>query len=74
VLRYILAVGLALFVLEGLGRLFAAIADNYSMLGYAPQYVRYTVVSIVSLFLAPWIFVRSGLAKTANATPELKSQ
>jgi membrane-associated phospholipid phosphatase len=63
-LRYILTVALSLFALEVMRTIFAAIADNYSMAGYALQYIRYIVVSVVSLFLAPWLFTRLGLAKT----------
>lgn len=61
--RYVLAVALALATLEGLGKLFAAIADSYSLVGYLLQYVRYIAIAVVSLFVAPWIFVRCGLAK-----------
>jgi hypothetical protein len=69
ILRHILAVGLSLLVLEALGKLLALIADNYSLAGCSLQYVRYITVSIVSLFVAPWIFVRCRLAKTAVTTP-----
>jgi membrane-associated phospholipid phosphatase len=69
ILRYVVAIALSLLVLESLGRLFAAIAANYSIAGYLLQYVRYIAVSIVSLFVAPWIFVRCGLARVI-AKPE----
>lgn len=67
VLRYILAVALSLLVLEGLGRIFAMIVPNYSFAGYVLQYIRYVGVSVASLFVAPWIFVRCGLAKAVTA-------
>jgi hypothetical protein len=67
ILRYLVSVALAILTLDVLGRLFAAIAANYSMIGYALQYIRYTALGIVSIFLAPWIFTRIGLAQTAGA-------
>jgi membrane-associated phospholipid phosphatase len=69
ILRYLLTVALSLFALEALGIVFAAIADNYSVAGYALQYVRYVIVSVVSLLLAPWLFTRIGLAKTFRQLP-----
>lgn len=68
VLRYVLAVALSLLVLEGLGKFFAAITPNYSVAGYVLQYLRYIGVGVVSLFVAPWIFTRIGLAKTVGYT------
>jgi len=73
VLRYLLTVALSLFALESLGSLFTTIADNYSVVGYALQYARYVIVSIVSLFLAPWLFTRIGLAKTATGQAHRRS-
>jgi len=61
-MRYLLSVALALATLKILGTAFSAIADTYSMTGYLLQYLRYIAVGIVSLFLAPLIFTRIGLA------------
>jgi membrane-associated phospholipid phosphatase len=61
--RYLISVLLALLTLKTLGRLFVDIADNYSLTGYVLQYIRYSAVSVVSLFVAPWIFTRAGLAR-----------
>jgi membrane-associated phospholipid phosphatase len=66
ILRYLLTVTLSLSAVEALGIFFAAIADNYSVAGYALQYARYVIVSVVGLFLAPWLFTRIGLAKTSE--------
>jgi membrane-associated phospholipid phosphatase len=67
ILRFLLSGALSIFVLEGLGELFSSVADNYSMGGYVLQYIRYTALSVVSIFVGPWFFVRTGLARTASA-------
>ncbi|WP_315836897.1 hypothetical protein [Bradyrhizobium prioriisuperbiae] len=64
IMRYLLSVALALATLKILGMTFSAIADTYSMTGYLLQYLRYVAVGVVSLFVAPLIFTRTGLAKT----------
>ena len=63
IVRYLLTVALALLTLKGLGAAFGAMTDSFSLAGYLLQYVRYIAVGIVSLFLAPLIFTRLGLAK-----------
>jgi len=73
VLRYLLSVGLAILALETLGRTFSAIAGNISIQGSVLQYIRYTIVAVVSVFLAPWIFTRIGWANTVQASAETKS-
>lgn len=62
IMRYLLTVAFALLTLKGLGAAFSAIADNFSLAGYLLQYLRYAAVGFVSLFLAPLIFTRIGLA------------
>lgn len=66
IMRYLLTVALALLTLKILGTAFSALADNHSMTGYLLQYVRYVAVGIVSLFVAPLIFTKFGLAKAAG--------
>jgi membrane-associated phospholipid phosphatase len=64
VLRFLLTVALALLALEGLGKLFAAMVENYSAAGYMLQFFRYGTVSVVIVLVAPLIFTRLGLAQT----------
>jgi hypothetical protein len=61
-LRYLLSAGLAMLTLIVLGAAIGAVADRFSMAGYLLQYLRYVVVAVVSLFGAPWLFTRIGLA------------
>jgi membrane-associated phospholipid phosphatase len=73
ILRYLLSVGVAFLTLELLGKAFSMLADNFSLAGYGLQYVRYIVVGIVNIFVAPWVFTRIGLARTMQAAPEAAS-
>jgi len=66
-LRYLLTVGLALATLGTLESWFRRLADDYSLPGYGLQYIRYIAVSIASLFIAPWLFTRLGLAEKEGA-------
>jgi membrane-associated phospholipid phosphatase len=69
--RFVFSVGFSFAVLEGLKHLFSAMAPDYSIVGYALQYVRYVVVVSASLFVAPWIFTRLNLARTlSGSTPD----
>lgn len=63
VARYVCSVVLTMLTLEGLDRVFSAIADDFSIIGYGLQYTRYAVAGIVSILIAPLIFTRIGLAK-----------
>jgi hypothetical protein len=61
------AVGLAglLVLYFGLDNAFAAVAADESTLGYWLRYVRYTVMALWAFFLAPWSFLKLGLAQRA---------
>ncbi len=60
ILRYICMV---IFTLLLLDKVFGAMADKFSMLGYLLLYGRYTVAAIVSTFLAPLLFSKIKLAE-----------
>jgi hypothetical protein len=62
-LRYVVSVTLAIAALVGLEKFFLVVADNYSLIGYGLQYIRYIVVTVVIIFIAPWLFMRVGLAQ-----------
>jgi membrane-associated phospholipid phosphatase len=61
--RYLLGmVGLfALYI--GLDVLFALFAPDDSLAGYILRYIRYASVSFWAIYLAPWIFIKIGLAQ-----------
>ncbi|MGD0142952.1 MAG: phosphatase PAP2 family protein [Rhizomicrobium sp.] len=61
--RYIISVGMVILTLELLGKVNAIMADNFSLAGYALQYVRYTTAGVVSIFVAPLVFTSIGLAR-----------
>jgi membrane-associated phospholipid phosphatase len=63
ILRFAISVGMALVSLIVLEVLFRRIAIDYSVLGYLLQYVRYTIAGVVSIFVAPLIFTKLGLAE-----------
>jgi hypothetical protein len=73
ILRYLLSVVLAFLALALLGTAFGALTSNFSLAGYGLQYVRYSVVGVVIVFVAPWVFVRIGLARTMRAPREAAS-
>lgn len=54
-------IGVAI-IYYGLDMLFALIAVDESILGYFLRYIRYTFVSFWGIFLAPWLFIKLGLA------------
>jgi membrane-associated phospholipid phosphatase len=58
-------VGMAgLFALYiGLDLLFALLAPDASPAGYILRYIRYATVSFWAMFLAPWVFIKIGLAE-----------
>jgi membrane-associated phospholipid phosphatase len=62
-LRFLLSIGLSLVMLELLKRVFSILAGDYSIAGYLLQYLRYAAISVISLLVAPWIFIRLRLAK-----------
>ncbi len=67
ILRYLISVGMVIVTLLLLGDVFAMICDNLSLPGYIFQYIRYTAAGIVSIFLAPLVFTKLGLADTNPA-------
>ncbi len=73
ILRFLLSAALALVTLRGLGTAFSAIADNFSLAGYVLQYIRYVSVGVVSIFAAPWVFTRIGLANSMQAPGKIAS-
>lgn len=56
--RFVGSVAMALLTLEVLGGLFSVIAVAGSVLSHGLQYVRYVVVGVVIIFLAPLLFTR----------------
>lgn len=61
--RYVLGIISLLIVYEGMDIVFAMFAPDESMLGYALRYIRYATVTFLVAFLAPWIFLKIGLAR-----------
>ena len=61
--RFLISVALAIFTLRALGMAFHSITDDFSILGYLLQYLRYCAVGFVGIFAAPWVFTKFGLAK-----------
>lgn len=72
VLRYLLTAGLALLTLIVLGAAIGAVADQFSIAGYLLQYLRYALVAVVSIFGAPWLFTRIGLAARSQRPPPIQ--
>jgi membrane-associated phospholipid phosphatase len=73
-LRYALSVAMVIGTLFVLDELFAALADDVSLLGHILRYARYIAAGIVAMWLAPLVFTRLGLAERRAAlgsvTPE----
>jgi hypothetical protein len=67
ILRYVLSMGMVLFVLLFLDHVFASVADKASLLGYLLQYVRYVLAGIAGIYLAPLLFTWLQLAKKMPA-------
>jgi membrane-associated phospholipid phosphatase len=61
--RYVLGLCGVLVIYYGLDMTFALFAPDESALGYFLRYVRYAAVTIWVAFLAPWIFLKLGLAE-----------
>jgi membrane-associated phospholipid phosphatase len=61
-LRFALGAGLVIATLALLDGLFEALASDTSLLGMLLRYVRYAMAGIAGLLLAPFLFVRFGLA------------
>ena len=61
-LRFAIGAGLVIGTLALLDGIFEAIASDTSLLGLLLRYVRYAMAGIAGLLLAPFLFVRFGLA------------
>lgn len=63
ILRLILTVALIMGVMLGLDMAFEIISGDDSLLGYALRYVRYSMVGLTAIFIAPLIFTKLKLAE-----------
>jgi len=63
VTRYFLGVIGLLLLHYGLDTAFSAIAPDESTLGYILRFTRYSMDTLWATFLAPWIFIKTKLAK-----------
>jgi membrane-associated phospholipid phosphatase len=61
--RYLVGILGMFLIYYGLDALFGLIAADESVTGYILRYLRYTMITIWVTFLAPWIFLRVGLAE-----------
>ncbi len=61
--RFILMIAVLSLTLIGLDRVFLLIAKDATLLGLQLRYLRYLLVSVSALLLAPWLFVKLGLSK-----------
>ena len=62
-LRYLLGIIGLLALYIGLDVLFAMLAPDDSVLGYALRYIRYATVTFWVTFVAPWVFLKFRLAE-----------
>jgi len=61
--RYVVGM-IGLFAIYlGLDVLFALIAPDASLAGYILRYIRYASVAFWAMFVAPWVFIKIGLAE-----------
>ena len=68
-LRFAISVVMVLVALLLLDKVFGAIADDFSALGYMLQYIRYAIAGLVSIFVAPLLFTKIGLAEPNSMGP-----
>lgn len=61
--RYLVGIAGLLALYFGLDIAFAALAVDESALGYVLRYVRYGIATLWATFLAPWVFLKTGLAE-----------
>lgn len=61
--RYLVGIAGLLALYFGLDIAFAALAADESVLGYVLRYVRYGTATLWATFLAPWVFLKAGLAE-----------
>lgn len=67
--RYVLGIASVLIVYIGLDKLFGMIVPDETVMGYALRYIRYGTVTFLMAFIAPWVFLKLGLAKPEPALP-----
>jgi membrane-associated phospholipid phosphatase len=67
--RYLLGIAGVLVIYLGLDMLFGLLAADESALGYILRYLRYGAVAFWGIYVAPWIFLKLGLAKSAKWDP-----
>jgi membrane-associated phospholipid phosphatase len=65
-IRYLVGLVGLLLIYFGLDIAFAALAPDASALGYLLRYVRYSLATFWATFLAPWVFLKTGLAQIAS--------
>jgi membrane-associated phospholipid phosphatase len=65
ILRYILSVGMVVFTMLILDKVFGLLADRSSLLWNLLEYLRYTATGFVAFFMAPLLFTRMGWAERA---------
>lgn len=61
--RYLLGIVGVLVLYFGLDVFFATLTPDETALGYTLRYLRYAIVTFWVTFIAPWVFLRIGLAK-----------
>ena len=71
ILRFILSIGMVIFTLVLLDKVFGAMADKFPTLWYFLQYVRCAVADIVSMFLAPLLFLKIKLAEPCRLDDQI---
>ena len=72
--RYILGMIGLLALYLGLDVLFALLTPDDSLAGYFLRYVRYASVSFWAMFVAPWVFIKIGLAKEGDVLKKSSSE
>ena len=65
-IRCMISVALIVGTLVGLDMIFERIASDTTLLGMALRFVRYGAAALAASLLAPFLFVRLGLAETAR--------
>jgi len=63
ILRFVVGMVGVLAIYKGLDTYFATLAADETTLGYILRYIRYTTLVFWTGFLAPWLFLKLGLAK-----------
>jgi membrane-associated phospholipid phosphatase len=66
ILRFAISVAMVLVSLVLLDKVFRAIADDFSVLGYLLLYVRYVIAGVINIFVAPLFFTKLGLAEKST--------